>query len=48
MFTEVLTEKGRPYTHMRFRQEDPAPNAYPYMVELNTPYPINVRINILD
>ena len=40
IFTGGSMEKGWPYTCMRWRQEDPAPNAEPNMVELTTPQPI--------
>ena len=37
-------EKGRPYTHPRWRQEDPAPNPESNMVELTIPQPITAEI----
>ena len=37
-------EKGRPCTRMRWRQEDPAPNADPNIVELTTLQPITAEI----
>ena len=40
IFIGVSTEKGRPYTHTQWRQEDPAPNADPNTVGLTTPQPI--------
>ena len=33
IFTGVSMEKGRTYTHMRWRQEDPDPNSDPNIVE---------------
>ena len=44
IFTGVSTEKGRPYTHTRWRQEDPAPNADPNMVDLTIPHPITTEL----
>ena len=44
IFTGVLTEKGRPYTRPRWRQEDPAPNSDPNMVELTIPQPITAEL----
>ena len=44
IFTGGSMEKGRPYTRTRWRQEDPAPNEYPNMVELTIPYPITTEI----
>ena len=40
IFNWGYTEKGRPYTHMLWRHEDPGPNADPNMVELIIPHPI--------
>ena len=37
IFTGGLMEKGRTYTRTRWRQEDPAPNADPNMVDLTIP-----------
>ena len=37
-------EKGRTYTRTRWRQEEPAPNADPNMVELTIPQSITVEI----
>ena len=37
-------EKGWPYTCIRWRQEDPAPNTDPNMVELTIPQPITSDI----
>ena len=37
-------DKGRPYTYTRWRQEEPAPNAEPNMVELTTPQPFTVEL----
>ena len=37
-------EKGRPYTGMKCRQEDPYPNADTNMVELNIPHQITAEI----
>ena len=44
IFTGGLTEKGRPYTHMRWKQEKPDPNAEPNMVELTIPQTIKAYI----
>ena len=43
IFTGVSMEKGQPYTHKRWRQEDPAPNADPNMVDLTIPHPITAE-----
>ena len=45
IFTGGPMEKGRPYTHMRRKKEDPAPNADPNMVELTILKPITVDIH---
>ena len=37
IFTGGLIEKGRRHTPMRWRQEDPEPNAEPNMVDITTP-----------
>ena len=44
IFTGGLMEKGRPYTCMWWRQEDPTHNAEPNMVELTIPQPIKAEI----
>ena len=44
IFTGVFMDKGRPYTHMQRRQEDPAPNADPNIVDMTTPHPITADI----
>ena len=37
-------EKERPYTSMRWRQEEPTPNTDPNMVELTIPQPNSEEI----
>ena len=44
IFTGESTEKERPYNHTWWRQEEPAPNAEPNMVELTIPHPITADI----
>ena len=44
IFTGGLMEKGWPYTRTQWRQDDPAPNAEPNMVELTTPQPITAKL----
>ena len=44
IFTGGLVEKGWPYTHMLWRQDEPYPNAYPNMVELTIPQQITDEI----
>ena len=44
IFTGGLMEKGRPYTRTRWSKEEPALNADPNMVELNTPQPITAEL----
>ena len=40
IFNGGSIEKGNPYTHMIWSQEDPAPNTYPNMVDMTIPHPI--------
>ena len=44
IFTGRSMEKGRPYTSMWWRQEDPTPNTEPNMVKLTIPQPITEEI----
>ena len=44
IFTGGFMEKGRPYTLMQWRQDDPSPNADPNMVELTIPHPITEEL----
>ena len=44
IFTGRLLDKGRPYTRVQWRQEDPALNADTNMVELTIPQPPTAEI----
>ena len=44
IFTGGSMDKGRPCTCLRWRQDDPSPNAEPNMVEMTIPQPITAEI----
>ena len=44
IFTGGSTDKGRPYTRTQWRQDEPAPNVDPNMVEPTIPHPITSEL----